>query len=375
MPSPHEIAVYYFPGYHFDRRYGEWHGAGWTEWELVRRAEPRFAGHQQPRVPAWGYESEDDPVAAGRKIAAAVEYGVNAFLFDWYWYDGGPFLEGALDRGFLAADDRRLPFALMWANHDWLNIHPRKRGAAPTVLERGAVDAAEFRRATDHVIDRYFGDERYWTVDGGLYFSIYDLTTFLAGLGGVDGAAAALADFRDRVRHRWDRELHLNAVLVGTGILATDRGVLDPNAVVSSLGLDSVTAYVALHHGEAHGDPGTDYAAFCSRAVANMRELAGPLPVPFFPNATVGWDASPRTVQSDVFDDIGAYPFSAILTGATAGEFGRHLDDVLRWADELNPSGTVVTVNAWNEWTEGSYLEPDVANGFAFLEEIRNRVE
>jgi hypothetical protein len=374
MPSPHDIAVYYFPGYHFDQRYADWHGAGWTEWELVRRAEARFPGHEQPRIPVWGYESEDDPAAAERKIAAAVEHGVDAFLFDWYWYDGGPFLEGALDRGFLAAGDRRLKFALMWANHDWMNIHPRKRGASPTILERGAVDAAEFVRATDHVIDRYLGDERYWTVGDGLYFSVYDLPTFIRGIGGLEAAAEALTGFRERVRSRLGRELHLNAVLVGNGILTTDRGVADPAAVLVRLGFDSATAYVALHHGDAAGDPGTDFAAFCSEAARNMRRLAETLPVPFFPNVTVGWDASPRTVQSDVFEDLGAYPFSAILTDATPDAFGYQLTQALAWADELAPGGTVVTVNAWNEWTEGSYLEPDERHGFAFLEQIRDRV-
>ena len=37
------------------------HGAGWTEWELVKKAQPRFPGHRQPKVPLWGYEDEADP--------------------------------------------------------------------------------------------------------------------------------------------------------------------------------------------------------------------------------------------------------------------------------------------------------------------------
>jgi hypothetical protein len=374
MSARYEVAVYYFPGYHRDPRCDAWHGDGWTEWELVRRAEARFEGHLQPRVPLWGYADESDPAVASRSIAAAVDHGVDAFIVDWYWYGGRPFLERALERGLMGSPDRRLKLALMWANHDWLNIHPRQRGSAPAVLEPGALDAAEFERATDYIIETYFGDDRYWEVDGGLYFSIYDLTSLLRGLGGIEGAAAALAGFRERVRRRLGRELHLNAVLVGTGILATDRGVLDPAAVLARLGFDSTTAYVALHHAAAHGDPGTDYEEFCGRALSSMKEVAVSAGLPFFPNATVGWDASPRTIQSDRFDDLGDYPFSAILTGATPDAFGRTLGDVLDWASEQgHRARPIVTVNAWNEWTEGSHLEPDERNGYGFLEQLRDR--
>jgi hypothetical protein len=53
-----ETAVYYFPNYHADARNEKLHGPGWTEWELVKRAEPRFPGHQQPKIPAWNEWTE-----------------------------------------------------------------------------------------------------------------------------------------------------------------------------------------------------------------------------------------------------------------------------------------------------------------------------
>ena len=76
-----QTAVYYFPNYHVDPRNEAIHGTGWTEWELMKLARPRFEGHDQPKVPAWGYEDEADPQVMAKKIDVAVEHGVDAFVF------------------------------------------------------------------------------------------------------------------------------------------------------------------------------------------------------------------------------------------------------------------------------------------------------
>ena len=134
------VAAYYFPNYHADPRNEEAHGPGWTEWDLLRHAKPRFRGHRQPRIPAWGYEDEADPRVFARKIDAAADHGIDVFLFDWYWHGNRPYLERALNEGYLAARNRdRLRFALMWANHDWGDIP-------------GGVAAEGFDALTTHVV-------------------------------------------------------------------------------------------------------------------------------------------------------------------------------------------------------------------------------
>ena len=100
-----EVVSYYFGNYHLDKRNEERLGKGWSEWTLVQNAKPRFEGHQQPKVPLWGYTDEANPRDMEQKIDCAVEYGVDVFLFDWYYYDDGPFLERTIDDGFLFAQN------------------------------------------------------------------------------------------------------------------------------------------------------------------------------------------------------------------------------------------------------------------------------
>ncbi|NLF86742.1 MAG: hypothetical protein GX571_11625 [Lentisphaerae bacterium] len=133
----------------------------------MERTRPRFPGHVQPRTPLWGYGDESDPAVMAQKIDAAADHGLDAFIFDWYHYNDGPFLEGALDRSYLGAPNRgRVKFALMWANHDWVDIHPARRGVTPALLYPGAVTPAAFQTITDLVIARYFRHPDYGRVAG-----------------------------------------------------------------------------------------------------------------------------------------------------------------------------------------------------------------
>jgi hypothetical protein len=366
-----EVAAYYFPNYHPDATNAKWHGPGWTEWELLKVAQPRFDGHDQPKVPAWGYEDESDPAVMAKKIDAAADHGLDAFIFDWYWYAPGQYLHGGLERGFLQApNNERLKFGIMWANHDWLDIQPAQRSSRPQVLLDGPVSLEVFRQATDHVIDVYFSHPSYWRVNGGLYFSIYELMTLVKGLGGMEAARDALADFRARVKAAGLGELHLNAVVWGVQILPNEQQITQPNEMLSFLGFDSVTSYVWIHHQVLPDFPQTDYAQIREASIKDWTTLTEKFTLPYFPNATMGWDSSPRTIQSDVLENTG-YPYMASLKGNTPGEFRKAIEAARAFLEKSDLKTKVLTINAWNEWTEGSYLEPDTKRGMGYLEAIR----
>ena len=370
-PGPITVACYYFPNYHLgDARNEAFHGPGWNEWKLVREARPRFPGHDQPKVPLWGHGDEADPAVMARKIDAAADHGVGAFIFDWYWYDDGPFLERALNEGYLRAPNRdRVKFALMWANHDWVDIHPARRPVEPALLYPGRITAATFDKICEHVIADYFSQPSYWKIDGKPYFSIYELFRLIESFGGIEPTRAALARFEQQARAAGLPGIHFNAVVWGVQILPNEKTVKNPAELIERLGFDSVTSYVWIHHVLVPVQ-GTDYNEVRDRYFEYFDAAEKTYPVPFFPNVSMGWDSSPRAAQDQEFAHV-CYPFMNTIGGNTPERFAGALEMAQERVRRLPGGPRVVTINCWNEWTEGSYLEPDLKTGYAYLEAVR----
>ena len=375
----YEIAVYYFPNYHPDARNDAWHGRGWTEWDLVKAARPRYEGHRQPIVPAWGHFDESDPAWAAREIDLAADHGITSFLFDWYWYEDGPFLMDAIDDGFLKAPNRnRLRFALMWANHDWVNIHPANFHNRPELLASGKISPRAFDEMTDRIVSRYFAQPNHLTVGGAPYFCIYELASFVAAAGGLDEARALLDRFRDKAVRAGFPDIHLNATIWGVRILPAEKRIENPMEALDYLGFSSVTTYAWVHHYNPD-KAGFPRGAYDEAAEANYEaweRYHAETDLPYHPNVSMGWDPSPRTVATDRFEPRG-YPWMSTLSSNTPEAFERALRRARQFVDRpdvARKSGgnKIITLNAWNEWTEGSYLLPDTVTGTAYLEAIRN---
>lgn len=359
--APVTVVSYYFGNYHpGDPRNVQTKGVGWSEWELVKNAKPRFPGHQQPHVPLWGYQDESDPAVMANKINAAADHGISAFIFDWYYYNDGPFLDRPIDRGFLqATNNARLKFAFMWANHDWHDMQPYHRGEPAKLLYPGRVTPETFGKICDHVIQDYFSRSNYWRIDGKPYFSIYEANTLVSCFDSVAATRAALDQFRAKAKAAGLPGLHLNGV---------DWGC-NNRQLAHDLGLDSITSYVWVHHA---GLPemATDYNVARDQYFDFWAKAATNFGVPFIPNVTMGWDPSPRADQSQTFDNSG-YPFMHTIKNNTPENFRAALE-LAKQRLLAEPNGLrILNLNCWNEWTEGSYLEPDSVHGFQYLDAVK----
>ena len=354
------IAAYIWPSCHHDERFGDMLWPERTgEWEIIKKGNPRFEGHYQPKIPLWGYEQDNDPKVMEKWINAATDHGVNTFIFDWYWFDEGPFLESSLNDGFLKADNKdKMDFYLMWANHNvkqnYWNVH--KYAGIDTLLWMGGVDFKNFKRVVHRVIDNYFKEPNYKKIDGKPVFSVYSFKLLVEGLGGMEKTAEALEYFRKEVKKAGYPGLHLQTVLAGN----TGKKQIKQ---VENLGFNSVTQYNwgwwPLKE--------QDYIKWADFAQKRRDKWDGQLSIPLFPNVSIGWDDTPRFPQK-TDKDIVRY-------NKSPESFASYLQETKEYCDNHPGQEKIITIFSWNEWIEGGYLLPDRKYGFGYLEAVKRVIK
>ena len=355
------VAAYVYPGWHpIPERDRSFH-PGFTEWELLEAAAPRFAGHRQPRRPLLGAYDDRDPSEVARRVALALDHGVDAFVYGLFWCRGKRVFEGALDQGFLGSSlGQRTPFAVMWANRMPRRVLPVRRPDAPVVEAERLVpsDVHDFVDLLRLVGREYISRANYLRVGGGSYFSIYDSTFFLRELG-LDAAREAVERARAALRSMGLGELHLAAIEPSEEV----RGD------VAEVGFDSVTNYVLLP--DWRGPFEQDYTTLARQREAEWTGLAQASGLPYMPSVCPGWDASPRGADfGDARPD--RYPWSPVVTGESPEAFRRHLARALDFRSPIPIEDPLVHIASLNEWTEGHYLEPDTEFGYGWLEAVRS---
>jgi lipopolysaccharide biosynthesis protein len=348
--------AFYLPQFHPIPENDEWWGPGFTEWANVVKARPRFAGHDQPHLPAdLGFYDLRLAEAREAQAAMAGAHGVDGFVYYHYWFGGRRLLERPFDE-VLASGRPDLGFALCWANENWTR---RWDGMETSVLMRQTYGAAD-----DHRHGRWlaqaFRDERYIRVDGKPLFLVY--------------RAAALDDAR-RTTGIWREEAR--RARVGDIFLCRVESSVDERGDPGRLGFDAAVEFAPdwgllgpnwrraarelAHRAHLVADGRLGHQAYDYDTLAR-RMLAKPAPgYTRFPCVAPSWDNTARRARGAV-----------VLTGTTPEGYGRWLRGAARRAPVTEGGDSLVFVNAWNEWGEGCHLEPSQRWGRAYLDAHRD---
>ncbi|MBQ7987058.1 MAG: glycoside hydrolase family 99-like domain-containing protein [Bacteroidaceae bacterium] len=359
----YDVAAYLYPAYVADDpRLRPFWPMGIGEWETVMTMQRRNPGHYWNRTPLWGYINEADPSVMEMEIDQATRHGINVFIFDWYWFDGRPFMETTLTNGFLRAPNRdKMKFYLMWANHDVVNTWDTRISRLPeqNVIWRGAVDRQEFEKVCRRNIELFFSQPEYYKIDGKPVFMIYDVKNFIDGLGGIREAADAVKWFRREVKKAGFPGLDLQFTMWGpnlnySGFDAGKTGKPE-DAFVTQLGFTSSSHYQFCHFTNVNDD----YNNIMGRVREEWSKIDSTFSIPYYPHVSIGWDNSPRITHS------------AVVRDNTPENFARALRDARDYADRHPDQAPLITINSWNEWTETSYLQPDNVYGYGYLEAVK----
>ena len=360
------VAAYVWPSCHDGERNAE---MLWPEhigeWEIIQKGTPRFDGHYQPKVPLWGYEMDDDPKVMEKWIDAATDHGVNVFIFDWYWFDGEPFLESTINNGFLKAENNeKMKFFLMWANHDVKkNYWNHYKYDSDSLLWTGSVDSENYKIIVDRVISQYFHKSNYFKIEGEPVFSIFNFNKFIGDFNGLPEAKEALDYFRKETMEAGFPGLHIQ--ILGFGGNMAQPSLLrqdlnegkSNNELISYLGISSVTKY---NWGQAEGRE--DYIKWGEEAMERRGNWDLALDIPYFPNVSIGWDDTPR------FPAKGKT--SVIHYNNSPESFSAYLQEAKEFVRNHPDEPNLITIFSWNEWVEGGYLLPDKRWGFKYLEAV-----
>ena len=362
----YSVAAYIWPSCHDEPMSREklW-SEGIGEWEIIQKGQPKFEGHYQPKVPLWGYEMDNDPAVMEKMINAASDHGVNVFIFDWYRYNGKAFLEETLEKGFLKArNNGKMKFYLMWANHNVPgNMWNHFRYKTDSLIWKGSVDWENYKFIVDRTVHHYFTRPNYFKINNEPVYSIFSIDDLIKSFNGLEGTKKALDYFRQEVKKAGFPGLHLQ--LIGWGSngnpyltnekMAEGKSI---NELVSYLGVNSITTYNWTGAGIDE-----DYIKWAENAMKVQDKWGSMLSIPYIPNVSVGWDNTPRYPQFGK-DQV-------VHINNTPDSFAAYL---LRAQDYLRKhpkQPKLIVVNAWNEWVEGSYLEPDMRWGYGYLEAVK----
>lgn len=351
-------AAYIYPGWHIDPSRRDRRGRPLNEWELLLNARPRFEGHRQPRKPLKIYD--DSQIETSRwQIQLALKYGIDAFIYCFYWSYGKRVLNRPLDEAFLRCEENRsIKFALMWANRMPRGILPVKSLKGPVVHPSRFVYTSkeDFLNLIKFVAENYFVRPNYLKVDGRYLFSIFDPTFFIRDTG-IDAAREIIASARRYLMENGFGDIFLIALNPAPSFIKQYKYA----------GFDAISHYVFLP--EWKGEYLQDYERLIHKRASEWPAFSAASDLPYFPSVSPGWDATPRGDQ-EIKVTSPRYPYSPIVINEDPSKF----ELFIRMAYEYNlryNRHKILFITSMNEYTEGHYIEPDDYFGYAFLEAIR----
>lgn len=374
-----KILALYLPQYHETPENNEWWEPGFTEWTNMKRAESLMEGHYQPRIPLNNnyYDLTDVEVMRWQtEIARA--HGVYGFCVYHYWFDGKLILEKPMEN-YLKEESIDFPYCFCWANDEWTNVWKGESDSIKTLAMNHYDNPKDWEDHFYYMLP-FFRDRRYIKEDNRPVYFIYNPVKLsyrqmknmmklwnrlakengFAGIRFIYQAGNSFVTMSERQRRlfdygaeylpsltEWNEKSKLSRFKLrlrfraGQIIRSFKKTLLDKKL---DDGADSKQSIKVMQ----------DYDDQWQKALAMKHKWKN-----IIPGAFTDWDNTPRYKRG-----------GKVIFGACPEKFRQYLEkQIARARDELGMD--TILMFAWNEWSEGGYLEPDSKYGYGYLEAIK----
>lgn len=365
-----KFITYYFPQFHSIKENDRWWGEGFTDWNYVKNAKPLFKDHNIPRKPLNdNYYDLTDINSITWQVNLAKKFGIDAFCFHHYWFDGKLLLEKPLEL-FLQNKSLDISFCVSWANESWTK---RWIGKNNVILQEQlhTPDPKIWKKHFNYLL-QFFNDDRYIKINNKPVFIIYQ------------------PDLLVKTKEMFE---YWNGLAIKNGLSGIHFIATKNHEYISTSCLENYSGLIKFQPREAY-----NARSFKSKNIFSKFQFLRYLPLPIknlltdikqkltnyelissdeiwqsiltnairdsktnkiqvYEGAFIEWDNSPRYGKK-----------AKIFNGITPEKFKSYLMNLL---EIIGTKETFIFFNAWNEWSECAYLEPDEKNGHTYLRIIK----
>lgn len=326
----YQIGAYYFPGW------TDSPGEFWNPpWEKIKP--------YPEREPLLGWYPEKEISVAEKHIDMASAYGIDFFAYDWYWTGSKTKLNHAIDNHLKARNKQKLKFCLLWSNNSsvYSNVE-------------------QFTNMVDHWITNYFKDSQYLKIDDKPVVIIFSTQQLRDNAKKIKVSTKELFELaRGKAIKNGLKGIYF--------IAATPANSYWINGYIPANGYDALTAYNYHSKGFAGEYTGKEpssanYTELIDGYKSQWKYILERSTLPYILPMSAGWDNRPWGSNTP-HDNSTSTPesFKKMLS------VGKLMMD--KYPEKTMRMGIIC---AWNEFGEGSYIEPTQKWGFKYLEAIKD---
>lgn len=265
----------------------------------------------------------------------ARQHGIYGFCFYHYWFSGKRLLEKPLDM-LLEHPEIDFNFCICWANENWTRRWDGKDKEVLIAQKYEKDDPLNFIRD----LTRYLADERYIRVDGKPLILIYKVPE-------IPDLHFTIKTWRDHCRQNGIGEIAVMAVL---------HGLVTPDRLTNASLFDGFVEFPPHRHfmQQMLAYKASQIYDYAKAIETNENET---LPFKYYRTLMFAWDNTARLAEkATIFNNFSLKTYHSYLK--------KYINYTRR---RFKKDQRFIFINAWNEWAEGTYLEPDKRCGYSLL--------